>query len=61
VFWLYFGCTDFPCFLQPQGHNAWSIRKLEFRDMFNILLEMRLMGVAGHSKWECRNDIHKVI
>jgi hypothetical protein len=39
----------FLAFLPPQGHNAWSIRKLEFRDMFDILLEKRLSSIAGQA------------
>jgi hypothetical protein len=46
-FWLYNGCRDFPHFLQTQGHHAKSIGTLELQDRFDILLEMRLSGIAG--------------
>jgi len=37
---------DFPHQLQMQGHHADSIRKVNFQDKFDILLEMRVSGVA---------------
>jgi hypothetical protein len=45
-FWLYYGCKDFPRFLQAQGQGKELTRKFEFQDRFDILLEKRSSGVA---------------
>ena len=36
---------------QPQGHHADSIRKVDFQDKFDILLEMRISSVAKRLIW----------
>ena len=37
---------DFPHFLRLQGKHAKPVRKLDFQDRVDILLEMRVSGVA---------------
>ena len=38
---------DFSPELRTQGHNTESILKLDFQERLEILLEMKLGGVAG--------------
>ena len=46
VFGLYCGSMDFSHSLQPQGHRAEPIRQVDFRDRFDIILEMMFSGVG---------------
>ena len=43
---------DYPHSLQPQGQGKELTRKLEFQDRFDILLKMKLSGVAKCLIWE---------
>jgi hypothetical protein len=35
------GCTDFPHFLQLQGHHTEPIRKVDFQDRLDIIVGLK--------------------
>jgi hypothetical protein len=59
VGWLY----EFFSPVKVKGYHTWSIRKLDFQDRFDILLEMRLSGVVeqGYTKLYGKSQINKSI